>query len=121
MQSSKIQCSISSFADFQFPASTYDIAAALYALPFTPPDTFSKVFSSIWQSLVPRGIFCGQLFGVRDDWHTNNTMTFHTEAQARLLLAGAEIISFTEEERDGTTAAGTPKHWHVFHIIARKK
>jgi hypothetical protein len=25
-----------------------------------------------------------------------------------------------EEERDGTTAMGTPKHWHIFHIVARR-
>jgi hypothetical protein len=32
-----------------------------------------------------------------------------------------EIIEFIEEEKEGSTAAGTNKHWHVFHFIVRKK
>jgi hypothetical protein len=46
-------------------------------------------------------------------------MTFLTSTQAREQLEGLEILEFTEEDQDGTTADGTPKHWHVYHIIAR--
>jgi tellurite methyltransferase len=27
---------------------------------------------------------------------------------------------FEEEDEDGATALGTQKHWHVYHIVARK-
>jgi hypothetical protein len=27
---------------------------------------------------------------------------------------------FDEIEENGKTALGEPKHWHVFHIVARK-
>jgi hypothetical protein len=28
---------------------------------------------------------------------------------------------FEEEEADSTTPRGKPKHWHIFHIVARKR
>ena len=31
-----------------------------------------------------------------------------------------EIIDFKEVEKDGTTALGKEKHWHIFNIIAKK-
>lgn len=31
-----------------------------------------------------------------------------------------EIIQLDEEEKDGKTALGTTKHWHLFHIIDKK-
>ena len=71
-------------------------------------------------SLKKGGVFCGQFFGVNDEWSKNPKMTFHTEDQAKKLLDGLEIISFKEVEEDSTTANGTPKHWHIFHIIAKK-
>jgi hypothetical protein len=36
------------------------------------------------------------------------------------MLRGLEVIEFKEEDSDGHTADGTPKHWHVFNIVARK-
>jgi hypothetical protein len=27
---------------------------------------------------------------------------------------------FEEEEAEGTTPRGNAKHWHIFHIVARK-
>jgi hypothetical protein len=37
------------------------------------------------------------------------------------LLAPFAVEHFGEDEHEGTTANGTPKHWHLFHIIARKE
>jgi hypothetical protein len=36
-------------------------------------------------------------------------------------LAGFEVELFEEEEADSTTPRGKPKHWHIFHIVARKR
>jgi hypothetical protein len=30
------------------------------------------------------------------------------------------VIEVIEIEEDGRTATGSPKHWHVFHLIARR-
>jgi hypothetical protein len=32
-----------------------------------------------------------------------------------------EIEMFQEEDRPGKTAIGQEKHWHIFHIVARKQ
>jgi tellurite methyltransferase len=36
-------------------------------------------------------------------------------------LSGFKVEWLLEEERDGHTATGEPKHWHVFHIVAFKR
>ncbi len=120
IKSEKLHYFVSSFADFYFPKNEYDIASAMYALPFNPPESFENVFMKIKQSLVKGGIFCGQCFGVRDEWSTNQKMTFHTKEQVEKLLSDMEVILLDEEEKDDKTANGTPKHWHIFHFIAKK-
>ena len=121
IQSDKLYYFVSSFEDFNFPKNEYDIASAMYSLPFNPPSTFDTVFKSVKQSIVKGSIFCGQLFGSRDEWKDDPKKTFHTEKEVENLLKDMEIIYFNEEENDSTTANGTPKHWHIFHFISRKK
>ncbi len=118
--SEKFHYFVSSFADFNFPEEEFDIASAMYALPFNAPKDFTAVFSNIKNSLKNGGIFCGQLFGNKDGWNDQKEKTFHTKEQAKKLLEGMEVLLFEEEENDSTTANGTPKHWHIFHVIARK-
>jgi hypothetical protein len=118
--SNKLHYHISSFADFDFPKNEYDIACAIFALPFNPPSSFDDVFHKIRGSLARNGIFCGQFFGTQDEWSADPNMTFHTKKQVEKLLAGMEVILLDEKQWDGKLALGTPKHWHVFHVIARK-
>lgn len=119
--SDKLHVLVSSFAEFDFPKEAYELASAMFALPFNPPDTFDAVFQRIKNALVKDGVFCGQFFGVRDGWAGTPSMTFHTKEQAeRLLTDGMELISFVETEKDSRTADGALKHWHLFHVIARK-
>lgn len=104
-----------------FPFAQYDLINAQYALPFNPPATFNVVFDRIKQALRPGGVFTGQFFGVHDQWNQpDSDMTFVSREQAQELLSDLEVIEFQEVELDGTTADQTPKHWHLFHIIARK-
>jgi trans-aconitate methyltransferase len=111
----------STFEDFTFDAATYDLISAQYALPFIPPDHFFDVFARLKAALVPGGVFAGQFFGVHDQWNTSGSaMTFLSRAEAEDLLRDLETVEFTEEEQDSQTAVGAPKHWHVFHILARR-
>lgn len=66
IKSDKLHYFVSSFVNFNFPKSEYDIASAMYSLPFNPPESFETVFTRIKVSLIKGGIFCGQLFGVKD-------------------------------------------------------
>ncbi|MEI8249040.1 MAG: class I SAM-dependent methyltransferase [Candidatus Taylorbacteria bacterium] len=121
ISSDKLHTFTTSFEDFKFPKAEYDLASAMFALPFTVPDHFTKVFEEIKSSLKKGGVFCGQLFGDRDEWKMNSNMTFHTKEQAQELLGNLEVISFKEDEKDDRTAKGDMKHWHMFHFIAKKK
>ena len=40
--------------------------------------------------------------------------------EALALLGSLELEMFEEEEDDGVTPRGNAKHWHIFHIVARK-
>ncbi len=118
--SDRLHAFTTSFEDYDFPKEQYDLASAMYALPFTAPAHFDSVFEKVKESLKKGGIFCGQFFGDRDEWSKDPKMTFHTKKRVQELLKDLEIISFVEEEKDSKTARGTMKHWHVFHVISRK-
>jgi len=47
-------------------------------------------------------------------------MTFVSRDEALVLLQGLDLEMFDEEEADGVTPRGNAKHWHIFHIVARK-
>jgi SAM-dependent methyltransferase len=111
---------ISSFEAFDFPTEEFDLVNAQYSLPFTPPESFDEIFEKMKGSLKEKGIFVGQLFGKNDDWKDRPNMTFHSLEEVIELLSGMKIIKLQEEEREGRTAAGDTKHWHVFDITARK-
>lgn len=120
IHSDKLHCHITSFADFIFPANTFDLASAMYALPFNGEKNFDTVVTNIKQSLVKGGIFVGNFFGVRDEWSGRPTMAFHTKEEVEKLFSDSEVITFEEKEYDGTLANGQPKHWHIFNVITRK-
>ena len=111
----------SSFPDFAFER--YDLINAHFCLPFLSREQFYSVFGKVREALNPEGIFVGQFFGIHDQWNTSERagkMTFLTREEALQALEGWEVIEFEEEDVDSVVADGSPKHWHVFHIIARK-
>ncbi len=116
----KLHSFVSSFENFPFPEEEYDLASAIFSLPFTAPEKFNDVFERIKKCLKKEGIFCGQFFGVNDEWSQNKAMTFHSKEQVQTLLADFEIIYFEEVEKDGVTALAKAKHWHIFKVIAKK-
>lgn len=121
MKNERLNAHTVSYEDFDFPVAEYDIAVAMYSLPFCEPAHFDTVIKRIKDSLKIGGVFCGQLFGDRDEWSSNAKMTFHTIDQAKKVLEGLEIVFFQEEEKNDKTSLGEMKHWHVFHFIAVKR
>jgi SAM-dependent methyltransferase len=96
-----------------------DLVHASFSLPFCPPEAFPDLWRRIRSALTPGGRFVGELFGDRDSWASDPDMTFHDASAARARFDGLELESFDEEEEDGEAFDG-PKHWHVFHVIARR-
>jgi tellurite methyltransferase len=98
-----------------------DLVNASFSLPFCEPDHFEALWGRLVRSIRPGGRFAGQLFGERDSWAALPDRTHHTRAQAERLLQPFAVESLKEEEREGQDCSGAGKHWHVFHIVARKR
>ena len=107
------------FEDAAWP--TADLVNSSFALPICPRERFPGLWSRIVASLKPGGRFAGQLYGDRDGWVGRPGMTHMTRGDAERLLADLEVELFEEEETDSVTPRGKPKHWHIFHIVARRR
>lgn len=115
-----------SFSSYDYPKSTLIVADA--SLFFCPEAEFDSVWSKLYDSLTTGGIFCGSFLGPNDtmagpDYDREafwpNVMVF-TEDEVRKNFTGFDIIKWTEHEVSGETAQGTPHHWHIFSVVAKK-
>ncbi len=106
------------FEDANWPA--VDLVNASFSLPLVPPERFPPLWTKIERSLKPGGRFSGQLFGERDGWRGEKAITFLGRAEVERLLQRFAVELLEEEESDAATPYGKPKHWHLFHIVARK-
>jgi hypothetical protein len=97
-----------------------DLVNSSFALPFCPPYHLPALWERIVSSLARGGRFSGQLFGERDGWAQEPALSFQRRAEIEQMLHAFQLERFDEIEEDGKTAIGKPKHWHVFHIVARK-
>lgn len=98
-----------------------DLLNASFSLPFCNPNYFDRLWNQITHSIRSGGRFSGQLFGDRDSWATISDRSHHTRAQVDQYLLPFEIEFLKEEEREGQDCNGVEKHWHLYHIVARKK
>ncbi len=114
----RLETRIARFEETSWPKA--DLVNSSFALPLCPPETFPGLWRRITGSLRRGGRFCGQLYGERDDWAGDPTITFFTRAEVDSLLAPLEVEYFWEEEDDTVTPRGKAKHWHIFHIVVRK-
>jgi len=119
----RLTTSIARFAAIDLEPASADVIHAGFSLPFTTRDEFDAIWSAIGKALRPAGIFIGQLFGVNDTWARDpdrRELTAFTREEVHGLLNDYSVEHLEEVDRDGTTSTGTEKHWHVFHIIARR-
>lgn len=113
-----VQLVQSRLEDFSFPKA--DVIVAGFTLFFLSGEDFSKVWERICEALPPRGLFMGQLLGPNDDWRDRG-YTVQSSGEVLELFREFDLLHHEEVERDGETAARTPKHWHVHHVVARKR
>ncbi|MEL6328739.1 MAG: class I SAM-dependent methyltransferase [Planctomycetota bacterium] len=98
-----------------------DLVNASFSLPFCEPEHFGVLWSRIDRAIGPGGRFAGQLFGDRDSWSLLEDRTHLPRREALGLLDAYVLELFEEEDRPTRDAASPHKHWHVFHIVARKR
>jgi SAM-dependent methyltransferase len=118
-QLSRIKLTESSLEHIHLPENSFDLAIGAYSLFFIDTrENFDRLWSNIRNALKPGGLFIGEFLGPHDDWAEK--MITHDRAQVDQLLAGMDVLHLEEADQEGQTSMGTDKHWHVFHIIARK-
>ena len=118
-QDAEIEAVVSRFETIDLPRDALLINSS-FALPLCEPGDFRRIVGEIGRRLAPGGWFAAQFYGPRASWVGRPGMTFETRDEAERLLAALDLELFEEEESDGVTPRGTPKHWHIFHIAARK-
>ena len=112
---------LSRYEDFTYPTDAFDLVNAEFSLPFVRRKNFAAVFNGLLGAVKSGGLFTGQLFGPNDSWNNpESAMNFHSRAEVGLLLRGWTILELEEEDHPGKTKLGEDKHWHIFHILARK-
>lgn len=115
-----LETNISGFADMTLP-DHIDLINASFSLPFCPSEDFSECWNNIVEHLAVGGRFAGQLFGDRDEWASGPSGTFHSQEEMLNLFKDHFVIEYLQiEEGLLPTAVGPMKHWHIFHIVAKK-
>ena len=107
------------FEDVPLPVGVHLVNSS-FAMPLCEPAKFHELWARIREALPSGGRFSGQWYGPRDSWVGRPGMTFVSRDEAQRLLDGLDLEMFEEEEDDGVTPRGNTKHWHIFHIVARK-
>ncbi|MFN0012885.1 MAG: class I SAM-dependent methyltransferase [Phycisphaerales bacterium] len=98
-----------------------DLVNASYVLPFVPPADFEGVWAWLRAIIAPGGRFAGQFFGPRDSWAGIPGRSHHTDEQVAAMLTGFDIEHMQIDDKDGHDPFGNAKHWHVYHVVARKR
>lgn len=107
------------FESVRIPSAT--LVNASFALPFCPRAHFPALWTRIDAAIPSGGRFSGQFFGDRDDWAILEDRTHLTRAETLALFDQYVLEHFEEEDRPSSHAGEHHKHWHVFHIVARKR
>ena len=113
-----LETQVARFEDVILPKS--ELINSSFALPLVSPVDFPDLWDKILDALVPGGMVSCQLYGDRDSWVGNPTITFFAKSAIDALLFPLEVEYFREEEEDSTTPRGNSKHWHIYHIVARR-
>ncbi|MBC7834870.1 MAG: class I SAM-dependent methyltransferase [Phycisphaerales bacterium] len=119
---SRLAPCVSALEAFEFPpARSVDLVNASFTLPFVNPGEFGRVWRGIATSLRAGGRFAGQFFGERDDWARAPGRSHHSRAEVEALLADFQLEMLDEVEKQEAPELGGAKHWHVFHVMARRR
>lgn len=116
---SKIQTKVKKFEELEL-TEKYDLVNSSFALPFCTPEKFPILWLKITTAIKTGGRFSGHFFGSRDTWSKYEDMNFHSNDELKALFKGFDFDYFLEEEKDGPSTSEKMKHWHVFHVVAKK-
>lgn len=98
-----------------------NLLVANSSLSFCNRKNFDDLWKKIVDSISKDGYFVGNFFGINDSWANRPNMAFFTKEEVIKLFSSFKIINFKEVAKNGKTALGVEKHWHIFNVIAKKK
>ena len=113
-----LETHVGRFEEMAFPDA--DLVNSSFALPLVAPPDFPDLWDRILGAVRGGGRISCQLYGDRDSWVGRPGITFFTKSGIEALLDPLDVEHFREEEDDSVTPRGQQKHWHIFHIVARK-
>ncbi|MGE5226477.1 MAG: class I SAM-dependent methyltransferase [Planctomycetaceae bacterium] len=114
---SRLRTQLAPMEDADLPE--VDLVWASYSLFFCDPRRFPEVWNRIGAALRAEGRIACQLLGDRDTWAGGDRISSFDRDAALALFDGWTLERFEEDENDGDACSG-PKHWHVFHVVARR-
>ncbi|MCW5774602.1 MAG: class I SAM-dependent methyltransferase, partial [Rhodospirillaceae bacterium] len=115
----RLETRVATFETLDLPAA--DLVVGSFALFLCPPHAFSGLWQRIRGALKPGGRFAGQLLGPKDTWTSRvPPVTILARPDLDRLLDGLAVEMLEEEETDAVTPRGQRKHWHIYHIVARR-
>lgn len=97
-----------------------DLLNCSFSLPFCPAEQFDDLWARIAGSIRTGGRFAGQFFGDRDSWGRCGRTIMHSRTRLNELFEAFTFEELREDEKDDLDGL-TPKHWHVFHVVARRR
>ena len=97
-----------------------DLVYAQFSLPFADAD-FDASITAALAAIKPGGAFVGQLFGHNDTWAGDGAASVD-RAWINDRFSGFSELEIEEQEYDGSYGGSeaNQKHWHVFHIRAKR-
>jgi SAM-dependent methyltransferase len=113
-----LETRIGRFEDMTLPEA--DLVNSSFALPLVDPPKFPALWDNILDSVRSGGRISCQLYGDRDSWVGRPGITFFTKSGIDALLEPLDVEFLREEEDQSVTPRGHQKHWHIFHIVARR-
>ena len=97
-----------------------DLVNASFSLFGCRPAHFPRLWQRIVKALHPGGRFAGQILGPRDSWAGNLERSVLERGELDRLLQALDVEQIEEEETDTVTPIGEAKHWHIWHVNARR-
>lgn len=102
------------------PLPQADLVSASFSLPFCTPEHWDRVWGIVTAAVKPGGRFAGQIFGDRDTWASIPDRSHFQRSALDRMFSGFNLELLREDESDSQDAAGNAKHWHLYHVVARK-
>ncbi len=113
-----LRTAVADLEDWRVPPA--DLVNASFVLHALSREAFMRLWRNIVAALRPGGRFAGHLLGPKDSWAVNGRSWGLERAELDRLLSGLVVEKLEEEEDDSVTPRGEAKHWHIWHIVARR-